>query len=643
MKTAVCMKYVPVIARMRFDYEARTIIREGVPSEVNPFDLLGLVRAVELKTAPGDEVVVVTMGPPGAAEGLTNCLALGADRGMLVTDRALAGSDTLATSRALALALAREGADLIICGRNSTDGETGQVGPEVAELMGLPHVSHVRRLELNQDRSAAIVERITDEGFQTLECPLPAVICVTEGVAPELFPNRQQMEEGAAKPVEEVSCAQLSDDTSQFGAEGSPTWVNEIRLVEPNRLGVTLQEMTPEDAARQVADSVRERLAALRQAQGDSGGNQGDGDGNQDDAGGNQGEGGAETLPRYPGVSERSVWVVAENTRNGLAHVTFEMLGKARELTAVTRSEVVAVVIAHGGEAHSSGLAAAGADRVLVLDNSGLGRDGAFAPVSSRAVGRALAGAVERETPYAILFASTADGRDLAARLAARLSLGLTGDAIDLEIDDVGRLVQLKPALGGNVVAPILSKTLPNLVTLRPGLLTPAVAELGASAVVEHLPAASPTDGADGGGDVRLVSEEFQEDTEGLELARARVVVGLGMGVGEESVAGLQELARSIGASVATTRDVVHAGWLPQQLQVGISGRTIAPVVYIAVGIRGAFNHTVGLQRAGIIIAVNQNRRATIFRSADFGVVGSWQEYLAPLIEELRPVLAGLG
>ena len=256
----------------------------------------------------------------------------------------------------------------------------------------------------------------------------------------------------------------------------------------------------------------------------------------------------------------------------------------------------------------------------------------------SRAVGSVLASAVEQETvPYAILFASTADGRDLAARLAARLSLGLTGDAIDLEIDDEGQLVQLKPALGGNVVAPILSKTLPNLVTLRPGLLTPAVEDPGAIATVEHL-ASEPFEGAD----IRLVREEFQEDTEGLDLARARVVVGIGMGAGEESVAGIQELARSIGASVATTRDVVHEGWLPQQLQVGISGRTIAPTVYIAVGIRGAFNHTVGLQRTGIIVAVNQNRRATIFRSADFGVIGTWQEYLAPLIEELRPVLAPL-
>ena len=610
MKTAVCIKYVPMIARMQFDYEARTIVREGVPSEVNPFDVLGVVRAVELKSEPDDEVVVLTMGPPGAAEGITSCLALGADRGVLVTDRVFAGSDTLATSRALALALNRERPDLIICGRNSTDGETGQVGPEVAELMGLPHVSSVRSLNLSEDRRTAIVERITDEGLQTLECELPAVICVTEGVAPELFPNRQQMEEAATKPVDEVSSAQLSDDTSQFGAQGSPTWVSEIRLVEPNRLGVTLQDVAPEEAAKQIADSVRQRLAELSAA---------------------TPEDSAEALPRYPGASERSIWVAAENTQDGLAHVTFEMLGKARELTAITRSEVVAVVIAADGERHAPALAAAGADRVLVLDNSALG------PVCSRAVGNAFAKAVERESPYAILFASTADGRDLAARLAARLNLGLTGDAIDLEIDDDGQLVQLKPALGGNVVAPIMSKTLPNLVTLRPGLLTPAAPDSDATAVVEHLEAVPF-----GGPDVRLIKQEYQEDTEGLNLARARVVVGLGMGVGEESVAGLVETARSIGASVATTRDVVHEGWLPQQLQVGISGRTIAPTVYIAVGIRGAFNHTVGLQRAGIIVAINQNRRATIFRSSDFGVVGTWQEFLPPLIEELRPVLAEL-
>lgn len=615
MKIAVCMKYVPIIARIQFDYEAKTIIREGVPSEVNPFDLLGLVRAVELKKSPDDEVVVISMGPPGASEGLTNCVALGADRSVLITDRALAGSDTLATSRALSLALEREKPDLIICGRNSADGDTGQVGPEIAELMGLPHISSVRKLDLSEDGKSVIAERITDEGIQTLQCDLPVLVCVTEGVAPELYPDREQMERAEGIAAEEVTAADLSSDLSQFGLEGSPTWVDEIRLVEPNRLGVLLEDATPEEAAKQAADALRQRLAELAAA---------------DSAG--SGKSAVAALPRYPNSKDKSIWVVAETTSQGLAHVTLEMLGKVRELTQFTKSEVVAVLISSSPDAAVEELATQGADRVLTMDNSQLG------PVFGRAVGASLAEVVSKENPYAVLFAATADGRDLASRLAARLGLGLTGDAMDLEIDAEGRLVQLKPALGGNVVAPILSKTLPNLVTIRPGLLTPAVSEPGATATVEQI-AAVPSDGPD----LRLLKEVFQEDQEGLLLANAAVVVGIGMGVGGlENVAKVQEMARSIGASIAITRDVVHEGWLPQQLQVGISGRTIAPTVYISVGVRGAFNHTVGLQKAGVIISINQNRRAVMFRSSDFGIVGTWEEFLPPLIEELRPILLGL-
>ena len=615
MKIAVCMKYVPIIARIQFDYEAKTIIREGVPSEVNPFDLLGLVRAVELKKSPDDEVVVISMGPPGASEGLTNCVALGADRSVLITDRALAGSDTLATSRALSLALEREKPDLIICGRNSADGDTGQVGPEIAELMGLPHISSVRKLDLSDDGKSVIAERITDEGIQTLQCDLPVLVCVTEGVAPELYPDREQMERAEGIAAEEVTAADLSSDLSQFGLEGSPTWVDEIRLVEPNRLGVLLEDATPEEAAKQAADALRQRLAELAAA---------------DSAG--SGKSAVAALPRYPNSKDKSIWVVAETTSQGLAHVTLEMLGKVRELTQFTKSEVVAVLISSSPDAAVEELATQGADRVLTMDNSQLG------PVFGRAVGASLAEVVSKENPYAVLFAATADGRDLASRLAARLGLGLTGDAMDLEIDAEGRLVQLKPALGGNVVAPILSKTLPNLVTIRPGLLTPAVSDPGATATVEQI-AAVPSDGPD----LRLLKEVFQEDQEGLLLANAAVVVGIGMGVGGlENVAKVQEMARSIGASIAITRDVVHEGWLPQQLQVGISGRTIAPTVYISVGVRGAFNHTVGLQKAGVIISINQNRRAVMFRSSDFGIVGTWEEFLPPLIKELRPILLGL-
>ena len=195
-----------------------------------------------------------------------------------------------------------------------------------------------------------------------------------------------------------------------------------------------------------------------------------------------------------------------------------------------------------------------------------------------------------------------------------------------------------KPALGGNVVAPILSKTLPNLVTLRPGLLTPVGPEPNARATTEVIEAPDFP-----GAGVRVLEERLQEDLGAIALTQAPVVLGVGMGIGgPENIPEISSLANSIGATLATSRNVVHAGWLPHQIQVGISGRTIAPKVYLAVGLRGAFNHTVGIQKAEVILAINQNRRATIFKAADFGIVGDWKEYLPPLVEALKPVLAEL-
>ncbi len=620
MKIAVCVKYVPVVSRIQFDYENKVIQREGVPSEINPFDLLGINMAVDLKDGDADSVVALSMGPPNAAEGLTQCYALGADRAVLLSDRALAGSDTLATAQALSLALQREAPDLIVCGRNSSDAETGQVGPEVAELMGLPHISNVRKLEIDRAGNRISVERATDEGYQVLECPLPAVVCVTEGAGQERYPGREEMTEAEGKTVEQLTCADLTDDLSLFGLEGSPTWVEDIRLVEPDRLGVVIRDETPEEAARQIAEHLRERLAALAAEAGED----------SDDA----------QLPHHD-AGDRPIWVVAELAGDGVRQVTLEMLGKARALTPVTQSEVVAVVISDSiGEPGTLAgtlreLVRGGADRMLTLDTTGLG------PICGRGVADSLSDAIAADPPYAVLFAATADGRDLAARIAARLRLGLTGDAIDLEINDAGQLVQLKPALGGNVVAPILSKTLPNLVTLRPGVLTPAAPEGGARlARMDSIPPATP-DGAD----ATLVSEHFSEEHGALELTSAEVVVGVGMGVTEEGVPTAQQLAASIGGSICTTRNVVHSGWLPHHIQVGISGRTIAPQVYLAVGIRGAFNHTVGIQKAGVILAINRNHRAAIFRAADFGIVGDWNEYLPAVVQAIKPVLTehGLG
>ena len=171
--------------------------------------------------------------------------------------------------------------------------------------------------------------------------------------------------------------------------------------------------------------------------------------------------------------------------------------------------------------------------------------------------------------------------------------------------------------------------------TLRPGLLTPRDPDWNATADVEvsKIPAAEAPD-------IQVLESHTLEDARGLELEAANIVIGVGMGIGgPENLPMIYEMAGSIGATVAATRNVTEAGWLPRQVQVGLTGKAIAPKLYIAVGIRGDFNHMVGVQKAGAIVAINNNpdpRRTAILQAADVSIIGDWRTYLPPLVDALR-------
>ena len=220
MKIVVLVKQVPVVSAMRFDSASRRLQRDGVPSEVSSFDVRALVRAVELKQTPADEVVVVTMGPPDARASLVHCLALGADRALHLVDPAFAGADTLATARTLAAALRREGFDLILAGRNSVDAETGQVGPEVAELLDVVQVTGAHRVELDRATKRLQAERETDDGYETVETELPALVTAAEDLAPERFPTKAGREAAKAKPIVELGASDLGLSPDEVGAAG---------------------------------------------------------------------------------------------------------------------------------------------------------------------------------------------------------------------------------------------------------------------------------------------------------------------------------------------------------------------------------------------------------------------------------------
>jgi len=249
-----------------------------------------------------------------------------------------------------------------------------------------------------------------------------------------------------------------------------------------------------------------------------------------------------------------------------------------------------------------------------------------------------LAEAIRALQPGMILIPATSMGRELAPRVAARLQLGLTGDCIDLGIDAEGRLLQYKPAFGGAVVAPILSRTLPEMATVRPGMLTVPTADPSRPISVQRLSTEGITTSH-----VRIVARRAVAES-ATELDSAAVVIGVGKGLGNaENLAAVRPLADLLGAALCTTRDVTDAGWLPKQYQVGLTGRAIAPKLYLAVAIRGAFEHLVGVRRAGLIVAINKNAKAPIFKNADYGIVGDYAEVVPVLCRHLAAARSGAG
>jgi electron transfer flavoprotein alpha subunit len=228
--------------------------------------------------------------------------------------------------------------------------------------------------------------------------------------------------------------------------------------------------------------------------------------------------------------------------------------------------------------------------------------------------------------PWAVLVAGTMWGREVAARTAARLGVGLVGDAVELTVED-GRLIAWKPAFGGKVVAAIASSSSTQLVTVRPGIL-------GLSIPRDGRPLGSTELTAPSRGQTQLLSSQIEDEMD--ELAAADCVIGVGRGVAPEEYVQLDPLRRVLGAELAATRKVTDVGWLPRARQLGITGRSIAPRLYIAVGMSGKFNHLIGVRRSKRILAINSDPDALVFSCADVGIVGDWREVVPVLAAALE-------
>jgi electron transfer flavoprotein alpha subunit len=597
LKIAVCIKQIPLIEEANFDAVTKTIKRDG-PAVISAYDLRAIALAVELKKSHGAETTVVTMGPPQARSALVDALAMGMDHAVHLEDRAFAGADTLATARALALWLARGNFDLIMLGKYSLDAETGQVGPEIAELIGAAQITGARKLEI--DGRMLRAERESDEGFDEVEAAMPAVITCAERVAQPVKVKPGAADEAATKPIQVVRALELGAEAKEFGLAGSPTWVQEVRVVTtPKTEPKFIDASDPERAAPEVMSAL-ESIGALKPRVHDRR---------------------QIATARRAGIRGRDVWIVCETDLEGrITRGTLELLSRGDELASRLGGALVAVGLDAGVARHAGLLASFGADLVLTVEHPTL------ASYTPEASAEAAAQLVLAHAPWGILIGATERGRDWGPRLAARLGLGLTGDAIDIELDAENRMVALKPAFGGNIVAPIYSKTFPQMATVRPGVLELAAPSESKQAEIQiaQMELSAPKS--------RLIKAHSTLDPTIVQLEGAEVVVGIGTGVGgPDGVAKVAAFARVLGAAMCATRRVTDQGWVPRQLQVGLTGKSIDPRLYIAIGVRGAPNHTCGLKRAQTVVAINNDADALIFERANIALVADWQSILPAL------------
>jgi len=234
MEIVVCVKQVPDTTEVKIDPVTNTLIREGVPSIVNPFDKYALEMALQLKDKHGGRITALSMGPPQAANALKECIAMGADQAILLSDRAFAGGDTLATSYTLSAAVRKMGnVDLIICGKQAIDGDTAQVGPEMAEHLGIGQITYVSNIEVDGER--VIADREQDEGYDVIEARLPLVVSIIKLPTDPRLPTVKGTARAYRTEIPVWTAADLDIDVKDVGLNGSPTLVK--RIFTPQRRG----------------------------------------------------------------------------------------------------------------------------------------------------------------------------------------------------------------------------------------------------------------------------------------------------------------------------------------------------------------------------------------------------------------------
>ncbi len=693
----VLVKQVPDVNQITdnaFDPETGNLIRSKLANTINELDTKALAFAHEMRRKSKDEngkIIALSMGPPMAAEVLRYSLSRCADQAILLTDRSLGGADTFATANPLACSIRKIVKDIfegdqdyyVIAGMQSVDGDTAQVPAQVAEELQIGCAACVTGC--SYENGEFIFTKIISGGSQKVSLKqTPAVLTVADFEYP-LYATFER-----TRWAKDFKLTEWSNDdvkASHIGARGSKTRV--VQVFPPE--GTTRKQQKVEDA-RELAKIIMERLTGQDQnvyeqqrseqkayilpENRDSlfdrnyEGKQKDiNDFNRlaeklrqeginhpdeitDEFAEKLAENYKDIFPRkilenliqgFKSVKpmyEGDVWVVAEKTEEGLHAGTLELTGEARKLADSLDVKVGVVLAGHQVEPLTEDLFAAGADTVYLIENPLLEDSD---PVASRKV---ISSCIEEFGPQIVLYAATPHGRVIAPMISYRLNCGLTADCTELEIKDnsrkeeIGILMQTRPALGGNIMATICSKdSSSQMATIRPGVMKkPAMDYSRKGEVVHYKSELSEQDIS-----LNIISTEYGGSGADFD---ADVIVSGGKGMQSRenyehyigTICSALQKCFDVPVERGATRSAVEQGFVDRAYQVGQTGTSVGPKIYMAFCISGAIQHMVGVANSETIIAVNSDPGAPVFEQCDYYMVGKAEKVIPLLTEELKTI-----
>jgi len=627
------IKQVPLPSEMRMG-EDGLMDRTKAKSIINIDCQFGLEAGLQLKKKyPDARLIVCSMGPKSFETSLRTAISMGYDEAFLLSDRKLGGSDTYATGLALSTMLKHLGFTkdskepfIILAGRQTSDGDTAHVPSQVAENIGVPQATFVESVKPDGNGNV-VAKRIIEGGYQMLKLPLPCVISLT----PTGIPPRKPSLSGAIRArhlnITTFGIDDIGLGTEKIGINGSPTIVVKVVNIVSERPPITMSEGQNEAAL------VESLIANLKK-------------------GGNVLEKKEITAkkeiehPDFPDKDfrngARGILTWAEVTNGKISRPSLELLTPARNLATQLGNDtkVMTLIIGKNVKPFAQTLIEHGSDEVIVVEDDKL-EEYLVLPFSS-----IFAQVIKERKPEIALFAATTSGRELAPRIGMKTDSGVTADCTGLEIGeyiDKKEKVIYKPILesrrptyGESKLATILGFVCPQISTARAGTFEVPKSVEGRTGIISSFkPVLNEKDFV-----VEIVKTERGEG--GLQnLFDADIIIAGGRGTTGDNLGLIKALAEAlkkqgINAEWASSRPVVDEGVAEYARQVGQTGKTIRPKIYLAVGVSGAIQHIAGMKESEKIIAIDHNPKAHIFHYADFGIVGEYTDIIPELIERVK-------